>query len=345
MANRGRRMMHRALCAALLLLASCSTPDTGLHSEARSAKEILVLPPLERVTRAGTGHPVIVPHGTYNFAAKTAISDGAETRLLDPDADPTLAADFTAPLAAYFRKLPEIRDRINGILVPEKYPRHDRLIRVGDTPGKTPVVLVHGLGVSPHTWKKMSAKLLISPRFRSRYSLWHYRYPTGAPIRDNSRLFVTDLDEAFGNDSTQAVIIGHSMGGLLALTAASDPSTAAHISSLALLACPASGNWFATIPEAKLASQFPGVADLSSSSDFIRNLAQQRIPERIPVNIVLGRKFTFDDGTFSDGIVRSTDAYATPTSTYVVPTRNHQIHKNELVIEYVIKLLGLEVSS
>ncbi|MDB4673810.1 alpha/beta fold hydrolase [Verrucomicrobiales bacterium] len=333
--------MLRALCAAFLL-ASCSTPDLGLRGDARSAKEILVLPPLERVTRAGAGRPVVVPHGTYNFAAKTAVSDREETRVLDPDTDPALAADFIAPLAAYFHALPQARDRINGILLPEKYPRRDRLIRVGDTPGKTPVVLVHGLGVSPHTWKKMSAKLLISPDFRSKHSLWHYRYPTGAAIKENSRLFVEDLDKALGNDGSEAVIIGHSMGGLLALTAASDPSTSRHISSVILLACPASGNWLATIPEAKIASSFPGIADLSSSSDFIRDLTKKKVPETIPVHVVLGRKHTFEDKTFSDGIVRSTDAYKTPTSTYIVTTRNHQIHKNDLVIDYVTKLLAIE---
>ena len=333
--------MYRALFAALLL-ASCSTSDRGLLSHARPAKDVLILPPLERATRTGAGKPVVVPNGTYSFAAKTAISAGAETLLRDPDADPALAADFTAPLAAYFQALPQFRDRINGILAPEKYPRQERLIHVGDTPGKTPVVLVHGLGVSPHTWKKMSAELLNSPEFRSRYSLWHYRYPTGAPIRENSRLFVDDLDESFGDHDTKAVIIGHSMGGLLALSAAGDPSTAKHISSVILLACPASGNWFATIPEAKLASHFTGIADLSSSSEFIKNLTRQEIPQTIPVHSVLGRKHTFDDGTFSDGIVRSTDAYATPTSTYVVPTRNHQIHKRDLVIDRVLKLLDVQ---
>ena len=334
-------MIYRALCAALLLT-SCSTSEPGLHGDARMAKEVLILPPLERETRAGAGRPVIVPNGTYTFAAKTAISAGSETLLRDPDSDPTLAADFTAPLAAYFQALPQARDRINGILAPEKYPRRERLIHVGDTPGKTPVVLVHGLGVSPHTWKKMSAALLTSPEFRSRYSLWHYRYPTAAPIKDNSRQFVEDLKEAFGDDDTKAVVIGHSMGGLLALSAASDPPTAKHISSVILLACPASGNWFATIPEAKLASSFTGIADLSSSSDFIKNLGKRKIPQTIPVHSVLGRKHTFDDGTFSDGIVRSTDAYSTPTSTYIVPTRNHQIHKRDLVIDHVMRLLGIE---
>ena len=334
-------MMIRALCAALLL-ASCSTSELGLQDDARTAKQVLILPPLARETRAGAGKPVVVPNGTYTFAAKTAVSEGAETLLRDPDADPALAADFTAPLAAYFHALPQFRDRVNGILAPGKYPRHERLIHVGDTPGKLPVVLVHGLGVSPHTWKKMSAKLLNSPEFRARYSLWHYRYPTGAPIKDNSRLFVHDLNESFRDERSKAVVIGHSMGGLLALSAASDPSAAKHISSIILLACPASGNWFATIPEAKLASHFTGIADLSSSSDFIKNLTRQKIPQRISVHSVLGRKHTFDDGTFSDGIVRSTDAYATPKTTFVVPTRNHQIHKRDLVIDHVLKLLEVE---
>ncbi len=309
------------------------------------AKRIPILPPLQRNARAGAGTPVIIPNEAYAFATKTAVSSEGETLLLDPDADPTLAADFIAPLAAYFQALPEIRDRINGVLVPEKYPPEDRLIRVADTPGKTPIILVHGLGSSPHTWKKLSAAFLTSPEFRTRYSLWHYRYPTGAPLETNARRFILDLGDTFEGGSAQAVIVGHSMGGLLALAAAADPLSSEDIASIILLASPASGNWFATLHQAKIASSLPGIADLSSSSEFITNLAKQKIPKETPVHIVLGRKLTFDDGSFSDGIVRSTDAYTSPTSTYIVPTHGHQIHHLDRVITHVTKLLGLPPAS
>jgi pimeloyl-ACP methyl ester carboxylesterase len=94
-------------------------------------------------------------------------------------------------------------------------------------PSKTPVVLVHGLASSPMAWRELTNAIFGRPELRDRYQVWHYFYPTGVPYLYAGRQFRDTLDRAFaeldpgGDDwaSSDVVLIGHSMGGLLAKTA------------------------------------------------------------------------------------------------------------------------------
>ena len=90
--------------------------------------------------------------------------------------------------------------------------------------GRIPVILVHGLWSGPWSWSSMIEALEADPAIRDRYQFWTFGYSTGDPIPYSAWLLRHHLDEArrrFDPDGTDAafdrmVVVGHSMGGLLA---------------------------------------------------------------------------------------------------------------------------------
>lgn len=89
--------------------------------------------------------------------------------------------------------------------------------------GKIPVVLVHGLWLSPWSWHRMIEALEDDPAIGGRYQFWTFGYSTGDPIPYSAHLLRRDLDEARrrldpGRSDPaldRMVFVGHSMGGLL----------------------------------------------------------------------------------------------------------------------------------
>lgn len=96
--------------------------------------------------------------------------------------------------------------------------------------GKIPVILIHGLGSSPKSWVPMIEALEADPSLRERYQFWTFGYATCAPILYSAHLLRQDLRAARGRldpDGTDPafdhmLLIGHSMGGLLAKMMAQD---------------------------------------------------------------------------------------------------------------------------
>jgi tetratricopeptide (TPR) repeat protein len=90
--------------------------------------------------------------------------------------------------------------------------------------GKIPVVFIHGLWSTPWSWQRMIAALDADPALKKKYQMWTFGYSTGDPIPYSATLLRKHLDEARGkfdpdkSDPAFAhmVVIGHSMGGLLA---------------------------------------------------------------------------------------------------------------------------------
>jgi pimeloyl-ACP methyl ester carboxylesterase len=89
---------------------------------------------------------------------------------------------------------------------------------------KTPLALVHGLASDPSTWKRVFERLAQDPVFRQSYQVSLFAYPTGlhfaysASLLRRSLLKQLTLLEAIGFDAGErpVVLVGHSMGGLLA---------------------------------------------------------------------------------------------------------------------------------
>ena len=90
--------------------------------------------------------------------------------------------------------------------------------------GRIPVVLIHGLWSNPWSWARMIKELEADAALRDRYQFWTFGYSTGDPLADSATLLRRDLDEVrrkFDPELSdpafnRMVLVGHSMGGLLA---------------------------------------------------------------------------------------------------------------------------------
>lgn len=90
---------------------------------------------------------------------------------------------------------------------------------------KTPVILIHGLASSPMTWVNVANELLGDPDISENYQVWLMRYATGLPLLVNRQLMARRLDE-FRGSADRLVLVGHSMGGVLARLLATDSGEA-----------------------------------------------------------------------------------------------------------------------
>lgn len=98
-------------------------------------------------------------------------------------------------------------------------------------PDKIPVIFVHGLMSSPQTWIQMINTLSSDPGIRSHYQFWFYTYSSGNPVlvsAEKMREAVDAVWKQYGRNRNfnRMVIVGHSMGGLLAKTFALDSGDA-----------------------------------------------------------------------------------------------------------------------
>ena len=137
--------------------------------------------------------------------------------------------DFSTPLAYMVRNplpfdyltymiRPEATRRMQGLYMFEPF-REDRI----------PVVLVHGLMSNIRTWMQLINTLQSDPVLRRHYQFWGFTYSSGNPVllsakmlRDDLLLEEERLRESGGSTEmfSRMVIVGHSMGGLVAKTMA-----------------------------------------------------------------------------------------------------------------------------
>ena len=93
-------------------------------------------------------------------------------------------------------------------------------------PNKIPILLVHGLQSTPVTFLKLVADLESHPEIARHYQFWHFYYSTGTPVllnalrlREQLERTVRMVDPDDDDFAThRIVVVGHSMGGLLAHT-------------------------------------------------------------------------------------------------------------------------------
>ncbi len=142
-----------------------------------------------------------------------------------------LAADLTAPLAWLIAHSDFHEWDADGFFDPGAW-RDFGGMTAGEPydPGRIPVVLVHGLWSSPLTFAWLANEIRGDPELRARYQLWFYAYPTGTSLVLNAARFRSDLEsfcrlvDPEGDDpaTSELVVVGHSMGGLLAKSAVKD---------------------------------------------------------------------------------------------------------------------------
>ena len=136
-----------------------------------------------------------------------------------------LESDISTPLA-YFLNNPTLQKLdYYGFFRPDKAEQISGLYMLQPyQPGKIPVLMVHGLLSSPMTWMEALNDLRSMPEIRDRYQFWFYLYPTGGSFWESAADLREELAETRNifdpnHDQTeldQMVVVGHSMGGLIA---------------------------------------------------------------------------------------------------------------------------------
>ena len=131
--------------------------------------------------------------------------------------------DVTASLAYLKKQTP--RKYISGFLDPgEKDLKPTLVMSEPYQPGKIPIVFIHGLGSDPLTWTDATNWLRARGDIYRRYQFWYFRYPTGgdllksaAALREELPHLRETVDPQHRDPALeQVVLVGHSMGGLVA---------------------------------------------------------------------------------------------------------------------------------
>ena len=140
-----------------------------------------------------------------------------------------LAANFSAPYglwlaqnnlgkAAYLSLI----DRDDRLTMPHLYMLEPY------NPNKKVIVLVHGLASSPEAWVRLTNDIMGDPVLREHYQVWQVFYSTNMPILESRFQIHALLTQAFNQVDAKAsakdnaVLIGHSMGGIIARLLVSD---------------------------------------------------------------------------------------------------------------------------
>ncbi|HTU26376.1 MAG TPA: alpha/beta fold hydrolase [Pirellulales bacterium] len=140
-----------------------------------------------------------------------------------------LESDLSTPLA-FLLNQPQLQKKLDqptlGLLDPDATGQLDGLFMLEPyQPGKIPVLMVHGLWSSPITWMEMFNDLRAVPEINNHFQFWFYLYPTGQPfwysaarLRNDLAAMRQKLDPEHKEPALdQLVLVGHSMGGLVAM--------------------------------------------------------------------------------------------------------------------------------
>jgi pimeloyl-ACP methyl ester carboxylesterase len=144
-----------------------------------------------------------------------------------------VAADFTAPYAVQITR-DHSRAAGRAALFGSSIPgtRLGITISAPWDPQKVPLILVHGLASSSEIWRELTNDILGSEELRGRYQIIHYAYASNETVLATAARFRRELAEFLAvvkydpSVSPKLVLIGHSMGGLLAKSLAVDSGMA-----------------------------------------------------------------------------------------------------------------------
>ena len=115
---------------------------------------------------------------------------------------------------------------LTNLLHPEIRVKAEIVLTQPYDPNKIPILLVHGLQSTPVAFLQLVTALESDPQIARRFQFWHFYYSTGTPVLLNALRLRDELERTVhlvdpDNDDPathRIVVVGHSMGGLLAHT-------------------------------------------------------------------------------------------------------------------------------
>ena len=102
-------------------------------------------------------------------------------------------------------------------------------------PNKKVIVLIHGLASSPEAWVALTNNIMGDKVLRDHYQVWQVFYSTNMPIWESRYQINALLKQAFSQtvpdsvSSHDAVLIGHSMGGVISRLLLSEADVRANV--------------------------------------------------------------------------------------------------------------------
>ena len=166
----------------------------------------------------------------HNPNIKLKVFDPYSTERIDVSGKSyPLAANFSAPYglwlaenklgaAAYLSLI----DRDQHLTMPHLYMLEPY------NPNKKVIVLVHGLASSPEAWIRLTNDIMGDNVLREHYQVWQIFYSTNMPILESRFQINAIINQGFESidqksaSAKDAVLIGHSMGGIIARLLVSD---------------------------------------------------------------------------------------------------------------------------
>ena len=136
-----------------------------------------------------------------------------------------LAGNFSAGYGLWLARSGFGRQSLRSLLGREAGLDHPRLYLMQPwDPGRRIIVMLHGLASSPEAWVNVANELLADDVLRHEFQIWQIYYPTNMPLPASHAAIRQLLQEALQQLDPQAeaparqgmVLIGHSMGGILA---------------------------------------------------------------------------------------------------------------------------------
>ncbi|PAW65296.1 MAG: hypothetical protein B9S36_00390 [Verrucomicrobiia bacterium Tous-C2TDCM] len=138
-----------------------------------------------------------------------------------------LAANFSAPIAVILKGRNEVMEGLRGFFKAQKRIEESGIYLCEPyDPERIPVLLIHGLISVPMIWRDIVPEMISDPEISKRYQFMTFTYPSSYPLAESAALLRDELAkirkkyDPDGNDplSTNMVVAGHSMGGMLTHT-------------------------------------------------------------------------------------------------------------------------------
>ena len=170
---------------------------------------------------------------------------------------------------------------------------------------KTPVIFVHGIGGSVRNFAAIVAQL-----DRQLYKPWFFYYPSGGDLDQLAEIFYNIFlsGKAVPPSTTPAIIVAHSMGGLVAREALNKYQgieTENRVVLLVTIATPFGGHPGAETGEKRAPLVLPSWRDLNPDGVFISELFRKPLPSHVSHHLLYAysNPGTLKLGENSDGVV------------------------------------------
>ncbi|HUI46134.1 MAG TPA: alpha/beta fold hydrolase [Nitrospirota bacterium] len=171
---------------------------------------------------------------------------------------------------------------------------------------KTTVLFVHGISGTPRDWK-----YLVAGMDRSRFQPLFFYYPSGLRLDTMGSLLaevIRDIDKNAKEGGRRIVLVGYSMGGLVALSAINKLSEGMFPSSLKMFcsfSTPYGGDENAEKGVENAPVVVPVWRDIATKSEFLQTLTGKPFPKQLPYYLFFSYHETsrFNLGESSDGTI------------------------------------------